>query len=161
METETYLKSEIDIFDYIISFTDKNPSVGVCSTRCECENLYGRSLGSPIKPHKSHGQYCVCQHVASMQATRRRRILLMRQSVAGVSSPLLLQGCAQSLERSWSWKSLSYTLAENGPNMLDRRQVKGSIRPIEMIHIVLLQELLYYPRPMRSCVVILQHYVVP
>ena len=30
-----------------------------------------------------------------------------------------------------------------------------------MIHIVLLQELLYYPRPMRSCVVILQHYVVP
>ena len=53
METKTYLKSEIDIFDYIISLTDKNPSVGVCSTRCEWENLYGRSLGSPIKPHKS------------------------------------------------------------------------------------------------------------
>ena len=34
-ETKTYLKSEIDIFDYIISFTDKNPSVGVCSTRSE------------------------------------------------------------------------------------------------------------------------------
>ena len=29
-----------------------------------------------------------------------------------------------------------------------------------MIHNVLLQELLYCPRPMRSCVVILQHYVV-
>ena len=30
-----------------------NPSVGVCSSKCEWENLYGRSLGSPIKPHKS------------------------------------------------------------------------------------------------------------
>ena len=32
--------------------------------------------------------------------------------------------------------------------------------PIEMIHIFLLRELLYYPRPVRSCVVILQHYAV-
>ena len=92
----------------------------------------------------------------------------------GYPPPLLLQDCAQSLERSWSWNSLSYKMAENVPNMLDWRQVRGSSRPIEMIHIVLLHrygggslmvphsaaELLYYPRPMRSCVVILQHYVV-
>ena len=93
------LKSETDIFDYIISFTDKNPSIGVCSTRCEWGTLYGRSLGAPIKPHKSVNITCV--H--------------------------LLHLCRPHTEK---------------------------------IHIVLLQELLYYPCPMRSCVVILQHYVV-
>ena len=35
------------------SISTKECPVGVCSTRCEWENLYGRSLGSLIKPHKS------------------------------------------------------------------------------------------------------------
>ena len=105
-------------------------------------------------------QYRVCPPVASMQGTQRRRILLM--SLAICSWGILHSSC-RAAPKAWSVLgrgTLSYTLAENVPNMLDWRQVRGSSRPVEMIHIVLLQELLYYPRPMRSCIVILQHYVV-
>ena len=56
--------------------------------------------------------------------------------------------------------SLSYTLAENVPNMLDWGQVRESNGATKTIRIVLLQKLLYYPLPMGFYVVIMQHDVV-
>ena len=82
------------------------------------------------------------------------------QSVAGVSSATPPAKLCPKLG-AFLVMELSYMLAENVLNMLDCIQIRGSSRPNEMIHIVLLQELLYHPHPMRSCVVILQHYVVP
>ena len=97
-------------------------------------------------------QYRVCPPVASMQATQRRRILLMSLAICSCVSSSTPPARLRPKLGAFLVVELSVvTLAENVPNTLDWRQVRGSSRPIEMIHIVLLQELLYYPRPMRSC----------
>ena len=141
----------------MISCTEKNPSVGVCSTRCEWENLYGRSLGSPIKPHKSVNiGYVHLLHLCRPHKDDTYSLWVW-QSVAGVSSST---PPARLCPKLGAFLVVGLSVVHAGreyTNMLDWRQVRGSGRPIEMIHIVLLQELLYYPRPMRSCVVILQH----
>ena len=107
-------------------------------------------------------QYRVCPPVASMQATQRRRILLM--SLAICSWGILLHSSCKAAPKAWSVLGRGTLCRARWPRMSQTcsiGDVRGSSRPIEMIHIVLLQKLLYYPRPMRSCVVILQHYVVP
>ena len=97
--------SGIAIFDYIISFVDKIPSVGIYSTRCEPENLYGRSLGS--KKRSQFCQYRLNSPVAYMQATQRWRILLMSLAICRWG---ILHSSCKAAPKAWSvyrlWNSL-------------------------------------------------------
>ncbi len=86
-------------------------------------------------------------------------------SVSGVTTtwnvgPLLFNGCAKLLDIGRNWNTLSYTLIQSIPNMLNGWHVRWVCWPCKNWDVFSFQELCTDPCKMGPCVIMLQHEVM-
>ncbi len=74
--------------------------------------------------------------------------------------PLLFNGCAMLLDIGRNWNTLSYTLIQSIPNMLNGWHVRWACWPCKNWDVFSFQELCTDPCNMGPCIIMLQHEVM-